>query len=194
MQTGRSSKGELMLVKEKNRKKLNNNGFSLVELVTVIAIMVILTGLVTISASVLRGKNAQECRDKLMASLENVRTHTMGKKEVKAVLSKSGSEYILTVYTTQDANTVTPTVSTVMLGGSKSEIYYSFEEADTYSTSTSLKKVSDEELMIEFNRGSGALNSSMEGGTKCPYHIYVVQGDKVYGIRLYKETGKLVKE
>ena len=181
-------------------KKRNNKGFSLVELVTVIAIMAILAGVVTIGYGILTGKQAKESRDELQSKLEMVRTQTMGKRTVTAELAEDeAGKYVLTVTSTVAQDGSDPQVSEYKLGGKSCRIYYSCSKDCTYTDGGVgiIEIDEDNSLCLEFDRGSGAMKpiSTLEDGTsQYIYHIFVVERDKVYGIRIYPETGKMQVE
>ena len=59
--------------------KQENKGFSLVELIVVIAIMTILTGLISAGIGMAVSKPADECIDKFKASLQSIRVTSMRK-------------------------------------------------------------------------------------------------------------------
>jgi prepilin-type N-terminal cleavage/methylation domain-containing protein len=168
--------------KDMNRKRQRNSGFSLVELITVIAIMGVLSGLITISAGLLSGRQAKQCRDELLASLENVRVTTLGKKSVVAAIENDGTGYVLKV--TSTANGTDYVTKSTTICGNRVKLYSSVsEDGSTRAEITSLS--------IEFDRSSGALKAN---GADYVYHIYAVENGKEYGIRFYPETGKIVRE
>ena len=63
----------------KRMSKIGNNGFSLVELVIVMAIMVIIAGAAFTSISLLTSRPVDECAKKIQIALEGNRNTTMGK-------------------------------------------------------------------------------------------------------------------
>ena len=60
--------------KSKDTMEKNNKGFSLIELVVVIAIMAILVGLIVVSLSTVFGTKALECAEKVSAKIDSVKT------------------------------------------------------------------------------------------------------------------------
>lgn len=72
-------------------RKSNNGGFSLVELIIVIAIMAILVGVMAISASSLTGRKVKKCADEIVSTIERTRVLTLGKEQndVECVLTLS---------------------------------------------------------------------------------------------------------
>jgi prepilin-type N-terminal cleavage/methylation domain-containing protein len=174
-------------------KNRNNWGYSLVELIVVVAIMAVLAGVSAISVGILSGKQAKETRDELKSKLENVRIQTMGKRTVTADLAEDASgRYVLTVTSTLDASA--PQVTAYTLGGTSCKVYYSCNKDCVYTDGgADLVPVSGTGLRLEFDRSSGAMKE-LTGTTDYVYHIFVVQSGKVYGIRFYPETGKMAEE
>ena len=73
--------------------KTNNLGFSLVELIIVVAIMSLFVGVTGYGLSLSSGKPAEECARKLAACIQHGRTTTMGKyRNIITVSKESGSE------------------------------------------------------------------------------------------------------
>jgi prepilin-type N-terminal cleavage/methylation domain-containing protein len=190
----------------------NNRGFSLVELIIVIAIMTVMTGMVSVGTGLLSGRAARETRDKLLSSLESVRAQTMGKDEIQAELTydASSGQYILK-YTynkttvVSGTKTTTPIEESKVIGTDKCTIYYadsSFSDtvdtaADCESKLGSNKVAEGSSLKFSFDRSSGALKAETDASGAEYYigHIYVVQGSHdPYSIRIYPETGKMMEE
>lgn len=74
-----------------NKLNNDNRGFSLVELIIVIAILSVMAGVVGYGFSMSNGKPAEECARKLTAVISNARTDTIGKyKNVITVCRKDG--------------------------------------------------------------------------------------------------------
>jgi prepilin-type N-terminal cleavage/methylation domain-containing protein len=166
------------------RQKLNNCGFSLIELIVVIAILVVLCGSAISLVGLLNGRQAKQCRDEILSKLDSVRTTTMGKRTATATLEKDGDVYVFKISTT--LNGEAPEVRTSTLDSSRVTLYYSTDAAGTG------RQLLDSSLTIEFDRASGAIKAQSDG--TYIRHIYAVQGSKEYGIRLYPETGKLQSE
>jgi prepilin-type N-terminal cleavage/methylation domain-containing protein len=203
----------------KTDTKQNNRGFSLVELIVVISIMSILVGLVSVGAGTLSGKKAKVARDKLISSLDNVRTQTMGKESIDATLyyDSASSQYVLQyTYTNttkksgESSNSSDVTVNKA-IGSSQCIIYYAvtgnstgISTAQDCEDNLSANKVTgDQALEFSFNRSSGELTaytvvtgddgSSTRTQVDLDY-IYVVQGSHdPYGIRFYRVTGKMTE-
>jgi prepilin-type N-terminal cleavage/methylation domain-containing protein len=176
-------------------KKKENRGYTLVELIVVIAIMTIFVGATSISVGILSGKQAKQTRDELEAKLEAIRIQTMGKRTVTAELSCDASGgYALSVTSTLDGS---EEETSYALGGSSCRVYYSCKKDSVYAEGgADLIPVTDEGLTLEFDRSSGAMKKIIlaDGSSSWIYHLFVVQGKKVYGIRFYPETGQMEEE
>jgi prepilin-type N-terminal cleavage/methylation domain-containing protein len=166
-------------------RKLNNRGFSLIELIVVMAIMVVLAGSLLTISGILNGRQAKQCRDELFSKLDGVRTTTMGKRTATAKVQKKTKGYALVVTTTVDGSPAED--KTYNLASSEVKLYYSVN-----SDGSDRQEITSD-LTIEFDRASGALKA-LSGGTTYVRHIYAEQNGKVYGIKLYPETGKIQKE
>ena len=64
----------------KTGRKNKNSGFSLVELIIVIAIMAMLVGVMATSVGTLTGKG-QKCADEIVTTIERTRVLTLGKEQ-----------------------------------------------------------------------------------------------------------------
>lgn len=73
----------------------NNKGLSYVELLIVIAIMVLLTGVSALSMGLANRTNAVKTADKLVTSLKTARTYSLAKGSVKGAfhIRKQGNNY-----------------------------------------------------------------------------------------------------
>lgn len=164
--------------------KQNNKGFSLVELIVVIAIGVILASAITISLSSVLGVAVKQCARNIESVLNKTRVSTMGKDSVVVELYKDSSDgaYYYKV-TTNGTDT-----ETKKIGRSSLEISYSMEQ--DYSSVKSL--TGSDAISIEFDRGSGVEKTDANG--KCCSRIWIKKGSTQKVITIYKETGKIVSE
>jgi prepilin-type N-terminal cleavage/methylation domain-containing protein len=174
------------------KSKLNNGGFSLIELIVVMAVVVVLAGAFINSMSMLNGRRARACREELLSKLDGVRTTTMGKRTATATVEKDGTGYVLKVSTTVDGSSYE--TKEYKLASSKVTLYYSTDPAGGD------RKEINPSLTIEFDRASGALKPQAKdpadptAADTYVRYIYAVQNGKEYGIRLYPETGKIQRE
>lgn len=68
----------------------NNKGYSIQELIVVIAIMAILVGGLTLSVSILIGWDAKECAEEIENHLNHVRTNALSKVSAEMRLTRDG--------------------------------------------------------------------------------------------------------
>ena len=70
-----------------------NGGFSLVELIIVVAIMAIVVGVIGLSVGTLTGRKTAKCADEIVSTLERARVLTLGKEQnqVEFVLLQNSS-------------------------------------------------------------------------------------------------------
>lgn len=170
-------------------RKTNSYGFSLIELIVILAIMAVLSGAVGIGVSQLSGTKAKECANKLESTLNTIRSQTLGKQSVTAVLYVEDKTYMVKVTSTVD--TVT-TEQEYRIGSTKATLEYGQSE----SSKTSVDSTG---MSLEFDRASGALKSF--GGIDLTadsapsvMNFYVSQNGKTYVIHIYKETGTVSME
>lgn len=71
-----------------------NGGFSLVELIIVVAIMAIVVGVIGLSVGTLTGRKIAKCADEIVSTLERARVLTLGKEQnqVEFVLTDVSGE------------------------------------------------------------------------------------------------------
>ena len=137
-------------------KKLqkDNLGFSLVEIVIVVAMMSILLGTVGYGLSLSNGKPAEECARKLASVIQHGRTTTMGKyRNIITVKMDSDKCIVEEKILVKEAEPEGLRSSTV--GGKGVTVEYSTDDGVTYQPLT--------EVTLRFDSGSGALK---EGPTK----------------------------
>lgn len=73
-----------------------NGGFSLVELIIVVAIMAIVVGVIGLSVGTLTGRKIAKCADEIVSTLERARVLTLGKEQnqVEFVLTDVSGEFM----------------------------------------------------------------------------------------------------
>lgn len=164
----------------------NCKGYSLVELVTVIAIMAVLTGLITISVSAVSGFKATECAKNIESQLNKARVDTMANSSMVLRFFKGADEAYYVEITSTDGLGTTKTV-TELVGKKSVSVTYSVNE----DGSSPQALVAGNDFKISFNRSSGALAATETGLVQV---ISVTQGHRTVVIRIYPETGKVSVE
>lgn len=178
-----------------------NGGFSLVELIIVVAIMAIVVGVMGLSVGTLTGRKIAKCADEIVSTLERARVLTLGKEQnqVEFVLLQDSStgEYRAQIY--QGGNLV----SNRIVGKTPIEIEIEFSDGSTaqlgsiegeppYST------IPKTGLHLVFDRSSGAFSQNtnkvgLDAKLYCN-KITVTNGTRTITITTVGRTGKILKK
>lgn len=148
-----------MLGKE---RQLNNKGFSLLELLIVIAIIVIVSVATTVSLSVISKGNAKKVNKNIYSTLSYLKTTTMSKSgDWYMELSKSGNEYVISTYRETevkdaDGNTSKQTVLEESYKCSASRISIAYKTNLKSDENDSIVIDGDHSLRIAFSRSDGS--------------------------------------
>ena len=143
-----------------NRQKIDNNGFSLVEIIIVLAIVSVLTGTVSYGLSYFSGKPAEECAQKTTSVLSHARTTTMGKYKVLVQIKNNAGVISIeqSVYRSQeDYNNNTPEITTTVVGAKGVDFEYSCDGTNYVQLGEG------DTLTLEFSRSTGALKENGAG-------------------------------
>lgn len=171
--------------------KKNNAGFSLVELIVAVAMLIVLTGVGAYGISQLTGFRAREAADKITSSLSENKIETLGKAKssggmaweiyrddrdyyVRTVYDIGGSEYTGKEEKVNDGN-VTVFVGRKVGAGTS---LHAMEDKETYR--------------IYFNRSTGALCDASGASVNYNPVIWVEHGRKSYEIEVISKTGKVI--
>lgn len=190
----------------------NNRGFSLIELIVVIAIMAVLTAFVTLSVSYLTGQKARECANNLSFALDSTRTSAIAKNgnaECYMELTLEGGDYYVAYYVPENAlshgTTVDDNGNAVFnqaayvqtekerIGDGRVDILFSGDAAGdvTMSADTALrifyKKDGAFSKFVQVSRAGDNENLQEINVTKI-----TIDYGKTYGIQVYMLTGKHV--
>ena len=165
--------------------KNKNEGFSLVELIIVLAIIVILTGLVSVGVGLAVNKPADECAEKIKANMQSLRITTMGKFDSYMEIYCNGDKIYTKEYLIDADGNVT---SKENLVGAKG-VHLSYEK-DNSGSYTELS--GDDKITIAYSRSSGAF-SNAKAGYYCT-GMKVWKGDREVNLTIYKLTGKVIIE
>lgn len=168
--------------------KKDNRGFSLVELIIVLAIMATLTGAVFIGIGMVSGKPAEECASKIFSSLQGNRTTAMGK------YSASVSFYVGTdgIYVMETINGTAG--APVKIGDAGVTVQYRV----TGDGENAWRNLGNDSapLIISYNRSTGAFNDLEAIGLDNKYclEIKCSKANTERTITLYHLTGKVSME
>lgn len=163
-------------------KEKKNKGFSLVELVVVMAIMAIMAGAVTIALS--PGKDAKECMQKLEASLNKGRLDSMSKRNYSFKVTRDDNGIYLETY---DNSSGTPSlVTSEKVGKAGVTVGYVTSSGDP---ATPVTLNNGDGISLAYDRASGAFLESVD-----ITYLTFSRGNRTYVLRLYKETGKIEEQ
>lgn len=178
--------------------KKNNGGYSVVEVIIVIAIMVALTGGIFFSVNMIFGANAKTCANDIRAAIAQNKVNAMGKSEAKVIIERDASDNC--IYATQaiatynsgtgllewDNEGLTPTAKREKISNAK--VYVAFITKD--GTTDVLDP--GESVEICFERSTGSFKENDAGVI---YKEILVQGgNRSYKVVLTELTGKVSVE
>lgn len=169
-----------------------NGGFSLIELIIVIAIMAALIGTVVLSVSMVFSANAKTCSNNMQRAIADCKVTTMGKAGAWLVIYREtdGQVYSRLHVMEQKAGEAAGTYEETLsdpekLGGKRVSVTY------TDASGTDMGELMTGEangIRIEFDRSSGSFKDN------CPRTIDVQGGNRHYRMTLITLTGKLQVE
>ena len=161
----------------------NNKGLSYVELLVVIGVMVLLTGISALSIGLASRTNATKCADKLVTSLKTARTYSLAKGSEKGAfhIAKQGNNYVCGVGDLAD----NPQMD--VIGSHPILIYYYVDGAGLMPLVESVGTIT-----IKFDQSSGAVTSCNIGSNIIDaFVIYQANGgEPVARVTLHELTGK----
>lgn len=172
--------------------KQNNNGYSLVEIIIVIAIMAILTGGVFFSINMVFGANAKTCANDLKNAISQCKVNTMGKSDAALEIYRDSSNQC--IYAKQWIKESYGWQAKEPEKISNAKVYV------TYTTDgTNFQELDDtKSIFIGFDRSSGSFRegTNPNSGMTDPIYsgFFVGGGGRKYDIELVKLTGKVSVE
>lgn len=147
-----------------NKLNRDHRGFSMAELIIVIAIMSIMAGVVGYSFTLTNGKPAEECAKKLTVAIAHGRTTTMGKYR-NVITVRKESDGRLTV--TEDTLVRVEDDGTEVWLPSRSSTVGAKGVTVEYKIGTDEYKPFDENvsaIQLRYNSGSGAMKQEVKKG------------------------------
>ena len=154
---------------------MKNRGFSLIELIVVIAIMAVALAVGGYALNAISLANAKNCATEIKTSLEKTRSlacSTDGDETMSLYRSSSGKVVIEKEGTTKE------------IGGKSVKVEYRVKDGDYQPIGSQANR-----LTFGFNRSTGGFN---EGSTV--ENLKVTGGGKIYILTCYKLTGKIKME
>lgn len=175
--------------------KNRNAGFSLIELVVVIAVMVIVAGIGVTWIGNLSGYRARECAGKIASSLTGAKVKSLSKQqntgdaywELKK--GSDGKYYVTVYYPEYNGGTMTLVEENSKVGKTSNiKITYTDVDGDHEVDSSN-------PLKLCYDRSTGALYEGCRGAVvkdKNIRAITVSNGSRSYNIEIVAKTGKVV--
>lgn len=179
--------------------KRDNGGFTIVEIVVVVAILAVLTGTAIIGISQLGGFRAREGADTIANSLTQARIAMLGKSKGAGdmaweILCDDGKYYVRTVYDVgtseyyRDEKRIVDANVDVYVGETTKG---SFEDT---GTTTYIEMGEGASVRLYFNRSTGALSLASGATSSNNAFFRVKQGNKDYDIIVIAKTGKVITQ
>ena len=160
--------------------KKDNKGFSLVELIVVIALLAVVALAVITYAGMLGGGNAKKCANGLKSSLSQTKVCAMSRTSASmTVYADDKGVYVKSMQGS------TEKVEKIGNAGTKVE-YRTVRNSDSFTT---VGTTAANGVKIEFDRASGACKK-MASGDYC-YGFKVTTGQTVYIVNIEPLTGKV---
>lgn len=175
--------------------KNKNAGFSLIELVVVIAVMVIVAGIGVTWIGNISGYRARECAGKVASSLNGAKVKSLSKQkntgdaywELKK--GSDGKYYVSTYYPEYSGGGYTLVEETAKVGRT-SNLKVTYTDVDGVHEVDSANT-----LKLCYDRSTGALYEGSSGSvdkSKNISAIHVSNGSRSYKIEIVAKTGKVI--
>ena len=171
--------------------KLNNKGLSLVELIVVIAIMTVLSGIAYIGVGSIFNSQVTQCTENMENLINKVRVSTLGRNGVtlRFYQDTDGSYYAETKVTKGYGSSATVETTVDKVGKAGIIVKYTNDTSITQHNQPgvlTLSSLDSNQIDVQFNRSSG------EALPNCVSKIWIIRNSKESTITIYKETGKVV--
>jgi prepilin-type N-terminal cleavage/methylation domain-containing protein len=180
------------LREKKAEKKLHNGcysnaGYSLVELIIVVAIIAVVATMLMFSISMIFSANAKACANAMQSAISDCKVTTMGKSDAYLKIYRGSDDNIYAQMYVEE-NGVTTEQEPQKLGGKRVTVTCIPEGAGTSGTELTAGAAS---VKIRFNRASGSF-ADAEYANCAGFDIQ--GGSRHYKLSLTKLTGKVSLE
>lgn len=197
MKTGQSNKLRNRIKYSVLLKKNDRDcGFTLVELVVVIAIMAVLMSFFITGLGQLTGLASKQCTRQIKQELGQVRIKTMGKEDIYVRIYKDAADncWYITETAIQPASgstsSSTVTSDPEKIGSSRVTV-----TGTLLSAGTGAVLRTDDDMEIRFDRETGGLKEiSDPSGNYYVSRIVITSGSHVHTLTISKLTGKINEE
>ena len=176
--------------------KWNEKGFSLVELIIVIAIMAVVIGTVVFSVSMVFSANAKTCCNNLQRAIADCKVTTMGKSEAWLVLYRGSDNQIYcqmyyneaVIENDAEGNVIMKAVPAneepQKIGGKRVVVTYIDTEGNEHQDLPTDAIDVNKRLTIAFDRSSGSFKNA-------PKSMEIIGGNRHYHLEFNELTGKV---
>lgn len=166
-------------LQKENKLHINNRGYSLIELVIVLAIIAVLMGTVFYSIILVFSANAKSCANNIQRSIGDCKVTTMGKADAYMELYRNDNGIYTRMHVTESDGTVTDE-EPEKVGTNKVDVGY-------VQGGTETPLMPGDSIEIRFDRSNGGFKAGAGGLYD---EIYVRGGSKNYSITMIALTGK----
>lgn len=170
----------------------NNKGLSLIEIIIVVAILSAMVGMTGYGISMISGKPAQECAQKLYSTVQHARTMTMGKSKTSIILGRDSNGMVSVKEVSEkvldnDGNLQTEERENVVGAKDVTVICY-------MTDGSSMEITGSNTMELIFDRGSGAIRTTKVNGVVSAHciKITVAKANKLKEIIIVPVTGKVM--
>jgi len=177
----------------------NNKGYSLVELIIVVAIITVLGGTVVYSISLIFSADAKGCAHSLSTALADTKINAMGREGAYLELKRDDNGDIWVTQWIKKGGAWSEATTPQKIGTRRITVYYypSGKKVSEFEPSIGTELAAGgSSIYLSFDRSTGSYTESfkLENGTTTSGSFYsgfeIIGGSKDYLIELNKLTGK----